>query len=66
MFEAKRLLDMRLRQSQAARFVDDKMARIREKCADIFELCGEFPEVNTAEFDAIRMIVNVRAREGKA
>ncbi|MEI9903776.1 MAG: hypothetical protein WDN06_07115 [Asticcacaulis sp.] len=66
MFDAKRLLDMRLRQSASARFVDEKMARIKETCADIFELCSEFPEVNTAEFDAIRMIVNVRTREGKS
>lgn len=66
MFDAKRLLDLRLRQSGSARFVDEKMAAIKETCADIFELCGEFPEVNTAEFDAIRMIVNVRARQGKA
>ncbi len=66
MFDAKRLLDMRLRQSGAARFVDEKMAKLKEKCANLFELCSEFPEVNTAEFDAIRMIVNVRAREGKA
>lgn len=65
MFDAKRLLDLRLRQSSSARFVDEKMAKIKEKCADIFELCGEFPEVNTAEFDAIRMIVNVRAREAR-
>ena len=63
MFDAKRLLDLRLRQSSAARYVDGKMAIIKETCADIFELCGEFPEVNTAEFDAIRMIVNVRARQ---
>ena len=66
MFDAKRLLDLRLRQSSSARYVDERMARIKEGCADIFELCGEFPEINTAEYEAIRMIVNVRAREGRA
>ncbi len=65
LFDAKRLLDLRLRQTQAARYVDERMANIRETCADIFDLCGEFPEVNTAEFDAIRMIAALRARDGK-
>ncbi len=64
-FEAKRLLDLRLRQSQATRFVDGRMASIRETCADIFELCGEFPDVNTAEFEAIRLIVRSRTREAQ-
>ena len=65
MFEAKRLMDLRLRQPGAARFVDGKLGEMREKHADILDLCDEMPDVNTPEFDAINLIVNVRARQAK-
>ena len=66
MFEAKRLMDLRLRQTGATRFVDGKLGAMREKYADILDLCDEMPDVNTPEFDALNLIVNVRARRAKS
>ena len=65
MFEAKRLMDFRLRQPNSTRFVDDKLGALSEAHTDILALCDEMPDVNTPEFDALNLIVNVRARQGQ-
>ncbi len=62
LFEAKRLIDQRLRHPASTRGADRRLAELRELIPDLFDLCDEFPDVNTAEFDALRLIDNVEAK----
>ncbi len=65
-FEAKRLVDQRLRHPAGTKGADRRLAELREEIPDLFELCDEFPDVNTAEFDALRLIDNVEAKIRRA
>src|SRR6185437_14771585 len=56
LFEAKRLIDRRLRHAAGIKGADRRLMELHEAVPDLFELCDEFPDVNTAEFDALRLI----------
>ena len=62
LFEAKRLIDLRLRYPAGVKAADRRLTELREDIPDLFGLCDEFPDVNTAEFDALRLIDNVEAK----
>jgi len=62
LFEAKRLIDLRLRHPAGIKGADRRLAELREQIPDLFGLCDEFPDVNTAEFDALRLIDNVEVK----
>ena len=62
LFEAKRLIDLRLRHPGGVKGADRRLAELRERIPGLFELCDEFPDVNTAEFDALRLIDNVETK----
>ncbi len=62
LFEAKRLIDLRLRHPAGIKSADRRLAELREQVPDLFGLCDEFPDVNTAEFDALRLIDNVEVK----
>ena len=62
LFEAKRLIDLRLRHPAGVKTADRRLAALREAVPDLFGLCDEFPDVNTAEFDALRLVDNVESK----
>ncbi len=62
LFEAKRLIDLRLRYPAGVKAADRRLGELRETIPDLFGLCDEFPDVNTAEFDALRLIDNVETK----
>lgn len=62
LFEAKRLIDLRLRHPAGIKGADRRLAQLHEAVPDLFGLCDEFPDVNTAEFDALRLIDNVETK----
>jgi len=62
LFEAKRLIDLRLRYPASVKAADRRLSELREGIPDLFGLCDEFPDVNTAEFDSLRLIDNVEAK----
>ncbi len=66
LFEAKRLLDMRLRYPAGVKTADQRLAVLRETVPDLLDLCDEFPDVNTAEFDALRLVDNVETKMARA
>ena len=66
LFEAKRLIDLRLRHAAGIKKADRRLMELHEAVPDLFELCDEFPDVNTAEFDALRLIDNVETKKARA
>jgi hypothetical protein len=66
LFEAKQLIDLRLRHPAAIKAADRRLAALRELVPDLFGLCDEFPDVNTAEFDALRLVDNVETKMARA
>jgi hypothetical protein len=66
LFEAKGLIDLRLRHPAATRRADRRLMELHAAVPDLFELCDEFPDVNTAEFDALRLIDNVETKRSRA
>ncbi|MGZ3298858.1 MAG: hypothetical protein ACXU8O_07565 [Asticcacaulis sp.] len=63
-FEAKRLIDMRLRNPARVRPADERLAILCERIPDLMNLCDEFADPGTAEFEALRLIANVEAKAG--
>ncbi len=66
LFEAKRLIDLRLRHPAGVKTVDQRLAALRDIVPDLFGLCDEFPDINTAEFDALRLVDNVETKMARA